>query len=301
MNKNFKYSIIICSYTNGDKLFKAIHSIEHLNFPKENLEVIIVDNGSQNQYYHNILIKKIQQNIPSLNYKFILETRQGLVFARMSGILNASNEIIVYCDEDNYLDSNYLQITSRIFENSKVDMIGGKSINSNSITNQLLAIGKQYESNKDLDFTEVLWGAGLVFKKELICKILNNQWSFANNEKRGAGEDYELNYLYKINGKKLYYCDDLVLYHDIDPIRFNEDYLRELIRMNTNIMPMIIKYTAFYKFKYSNSKVRIYSAMKILVKYLFFKEINLEDKLLFKLTFLKKTMLHKEYNKINII
>ena len=97
-------SVIICTYNPEVRLIKrAIHSVLQQNTSLE-FELIIVDNCSSNNFLNHIEIENLFNN----NVRVLKESKQGLAYARIKGIVNAKYEIIVFVDDDNELSNDYI-------------------------------------------------------------------------------------------------------------------------------------------------------------------------------------------------
>ncbi|MGB7604149.1 MAG: glycosyltransferase [Lutisporaceae bacterium] len=89
-------SIIIPSYNASERLFYNLISLCEQSCSKEQFEVVVIDNGSTdetwsmlNEFDNSFKLKKIR-----------LKNNRGRAFARNIGILEASGDIIIFCDSD---------------------------------------------------------------------------------------------------------------------------------------------------------------------------------------------------------
>jgi glycosyltransferase involved in cell wall biosynthesis len=102
-----KFSIIICAYNPKnyllDRLLNSIISFDKLS-PFH--EVIIVDNNSKPTLSENNYINKFLKC--KANSQIIVETKAGLTAARIAGIKKSKYDWIVFFDDDNVPDVNYL-------------------------------------------------------------------------------------------------------------------------------------------------------------------------------------------------
>jgi GT2 family glycosyltransferase len=86
-------------------------------------ELLLIDNASQ-----TVLASEIDLSWHS-NARHVREETLGLTAARLCGIREANNDILVFVDDDNVLDIDYLKNTLEILEkNPKLGAIGGKSL-----------------------------------------------------------------------------------------------------------------------------------------------------------------------------
>lgn len=111
-----KISIITCTYNPDEKaLSKLLDAVCKLIIPDGcELEYIIIDNNSspalsERAYVHNFL-----QVFPKS--KLHIEQNQGLTYARLRGFKESSGDIIIFFDDDNVADPDYLVGVKKLFE-----------------------------------------------------------------------------------------------------------------------------------------------------------------------------------------
>ncbi len=107
------YSIIICSY-NPDILIydKLIKSLDQLSIPRDTyVEFIIVDNNSGKPLSEMQATKTFLQS--RKNAKCVIEKKPGLTEARRRGFLEAKYNWIIFFDDDNEPECDFLEILSR--------------------------------------------------------------------------------------------------------------------------------------------------------------------------------------------
>src|SRR5688572_4707126 len=99
-------SIIICCHNSSKKLPHTLMGIATQNVSNLVCELILVDNNSTDDTA--AIASEIWRQ---LGHPFPLmianENRPGLIYARKAGINLASNEIILFCDDDNWLPQDY--------------------------------------------------------------------------------------------------------------------------------------------------------------------------------------------------
>ncbi|MFC4211321.1 glycosyltransferase [Pedobacter lithocola] len=99
-------SIIICCYNSATRLPKTIQHLAELQLNSSlSVEVIIVDNASTDDTSIKATIELVKYN---LEYKIIKEPKPGLNNARKKGAIIAKNKWLLFCDDDNWLDKNYI-------------------------------------------------------------------------------------------------------------------------------------------------------------------------------------------------
>lgn len=110
------FSIIVCTYNPEPAVFsRSLRAVISLKVPEgKNLEIIIVDNNSTPEIdglVENIL-KETRGGHPC---KIVKESMPGLLHARKKGFDSSSGEIILFFDDDNEPEINFLEETDSIF------------------------------------------------------------------------------------------------------------------------------------------------------------------------------------------
>ncbi len=107
-----KITVVMTAYNEENYLPKALTSVfSQINFPKENYEVIVVDNNSTD---------KSAQIAKNFGARVISETKQGYVFALAKGMNQAKGEIIAATDSDTVVAEDWLSQIAKSFEDKDV-------------------------------------------------------------------------------------------------------------------------------------------------------------------------------------
>lgn len=124
--KSIKISVIIPTYNNGAKIINPINCIKKQIIPasvKVEFEIIIIDDASSVEKYEQVKeVVKAEENI-----KLIRCTKNGgPSIARNIGIKEATGEFISFLDSDDLWPENKIQLLLPIFEDTKIEVAGGK-------------------------------------------------------------------------------------------------------------------------------------------------------------------------------
>lgn len=182
-------SVVIPAYNEEKFLEKTLLSIANQNY--DNFELIVVDNNSKDK------TAKISKRFGA---KVVYEPRQGVVFARQSGFLEAKGEIIATTDADTILPKDWLSVIAKDFKNNEKLVIYGGLCNlySGSITAKFSAYYLLYPY-KYLDrFLSGGWsmaGANFAVRKKAFLR------AGGFNTKIKSYEDIELSQRMKRHGE----------------------------------------------------------------------------------------------------
>jgi len=124
MNEQLDISVILCTYNRCSMLPQALESILTQNKSDIRYEVIVVDNNSQDET--RAVVESLIERGHS-NLRYLLESRQGVSYARNTGIENTRAPIIAFFDDDERVAPDWVAIIKRAFdEHPEVDFVGGK-------------------------------------------------------------------------------------------------------------------------------------------------------------------------------
>lgn len=237
-------SIIICCHNSSKLLNETLRHICSLRSSEEfKWEVIIVDNASSDNtsVVSEKLLKEYKCPVP---FRIINQPEPGLSYARKTGLDNALYEYILFCDDDNHLDENYLINGFKIMESDKlIGALGGisEAVSDTDIPEwfyehaQNYSVGRQAGKSGDITDTNiVLWGAGMYVRKEALLDLYSNGFYSFLTDRKGkeltSGGDSEKCYALRLAGWKIWYDERLKLRHFIPENRLKWDYLRKLNR-----------------------------------------------------------------------
>src|SRR5262249_1481610 len=118
-------SVIVCTRNRCHKLARALRSIDSAKIPANiAAELIVVDNNSSDRTREVVAEFSRESNIP---VRYVVETSQGLCFARNRGIQESSAEILAFTDDDCVADANWItNISNAFLEAPNLAVVGGR-------------------------------------------------------------------------------------------------------------------------------------------------------------------------------
>ncbi|WP_342647780.1 glycosyltransferase [Mucilaginibacter sp. CSA2-8R] len=114
MNKNLPLiSVIIPCFNSGEFLMSAIDSVQN-NSSAYNFEVIIINDGSTDQYTLDLL-----KELSAKSYKVINQENKGAANARNKGVKSASGKYLLMLDSDNRIYPDFIARSIKKLEASE--------------------------------------------------------------------------------------------------------------------------------------------------------------------------------------
>ena len=118
-------SLIICTYNRDKYIYDTLKYIANNEFSKEKYEIVLINNNSTDDTEQECF--RFQKDFPECNFCYFIETNQGLSHARNRGIKEAKGEVLVFLDDDSFVDNNYLKnLEDNLKKNPDSAAFGGK-------------------------------------------------------------------------------------------------------------------------------------------------------------------------------
>src|SRR5580704_15379815 len=202
------FSVVICTYNGAARIERVLTALAELNGDAGH-EIIVVDNCSTDGVAAAAAALWDRVGPLAVDLRVIFEPTQGLSAARRAGVRAATREVVVFCDDDNLLDPDYLEVAAAILADETVGA-------------QALASGDN----------DQLWGAGLVVRRKLLVKLYDTPEFPLLIGRQGtaltSGEDLEICLGVGLLGFRLWYDDRLTLRHIVPRERLSATYIRGL-------------------------------------------------------------------------
>ncbi|HMS65779.1 MAG TPA: glycosyltransferase, partial [Ignavibacteria bacterium] len=237
-------SIVICCYNSAKVLPLTLeYLIKQKNTENIPWEIIVVNNASTDGTA--LIAEKLWLRSNSLTpLRIVKENQPGLSAARQLGINTAEYEYVVFCDDDNRLEENFVRNAFEIMNSDEsIGVLGGFGDSEYETLPKpwfkdwmdSFAIGKQSENAGDITWSRgFVWGAAMVIRKEAWNKLKAGGFRSILTDRVGntlsAGGDTEICYALRNNGWKIWYDPSLKFTHYITEERLNWNYLRNLFR-----------------------------------------------------------------------
>ena len=122
---NPQVSIIICSRNRATQLGRCLDSIREDEMLAAGAELVLIDNGSTDDTRQIMSAHADRARYPVL---VRLEPAAGLSRARNAGLDAAAGDLLLFTDDDCYMDPGYIPLAVEIFESEEFDFGGGQAV-----------------------------------------------------------------------------------------------------------------------------------------------------------------------------
>ncbi len=242
-NPDTSFSLVVCCYNSDWVIESTLEHILRLKLPQSLvLDIVVVDNNSTDRTVE-ITERMVQKTGLRKNLRVVGESKQGLSFARIRGMNEARGRWVVFCDDDNYLDPDYIEKAYEILTSRPdIGLLGGYGkprfdTPPEPPVEQYLpqyALGPQGEKAFE-DITKskgYVYGAGMIVRKDAWNYIFSKGFQFYNLGRAGGvltgGEDVELGNAIRLAGFRICYAANLTFVHHLPSRRLTWEYLKRM-------------------------------------------------------------------------
>ena len=253
-------SVVICSYNRGKYLPMVLDSLKVQDFPIQSHEIILINNNSTDNT--NEIIQTYQQTNPEIPLVYVIEYNQGISYARNRGVEAAKGDIIVFIDDDETVEPNFLTSVDDFFTQYQDAGISSGPVIPVYETEKprwlshftMRLITGAYDKGRSIKVlgNKDYPGTGhACFRKSLFIKYgaFDVTLGRKGNSLMGA-EDKDFFLRLMNGGEKCYYLPAAKIYHHIPDSKLTDEFFRKLtysIGKSERIRTKNLGENAFYK------------------------------------------------------
>jgi glycosyltransferase involved in cell wall biosynthesis len=230
-------SVIVPTYNRCEILRVALDSLMNQERAGLNYEVIVVDNNSKDETRNTI--GEVIRSFNCDNLVYCFEAKQGVSYARNTGIATARAPILAFADDDIRPASDWVASIHEAFKSfPEVDCIGGKVLPDPGTEFPAWLTTHHWTPLALLDFgdkpikLDVQNGPGLISANLAVrASVFEEVGSFQPQLQRvkdgiGSMEDYEFEMRLATAKKQIMYLPQLVVYAHVFEERLTKAYHR---------------------------------------------------------------------------
>lgn len=277
-----KVTLVIATINRYEEVDNLLKSIESLDYPKNNIEIIIVDQNLKKD------LTEIIKKYFSLDIKHIKSREKGLSKNRNLGIEKSTGEIICFPDDDcKFLKNTLKNVVEKFKKNPNIYAFLGKIIDEKGedcirkwpVKSETINLKNFYLKNTSIT----------LFKRNDIKNYFDE--NFGVGSKYGACEDADFLYRILKRGLLVQYNPNIILFHPNFKNRIskeksynygigfgafckkNKDLNIIILFFKSTIWFLIRSIIYFIKIDFSSAKVMIYGLKGRIYGYIFYKNL----------------------------
>ena len=232
-------SILICTHNGSQRIHETLsHLLQQKVRQEISWEIVLVDNASSDGTAETA--KSLWKS--EIPLRIIFEPKLGVAYARITGMNACRYSYIGFIDDDNWVMDNWVETAyDSINSHPDAGAVGGSSIAIFESSapkwfakySKNYAVGEQYDKAGRIEGQyNLLWGAGLVIRKEIWNYLYDNGFKPLHESRKGkkllSGEESEILLLFKLMGTTFYYEPQLKIKHYMTTNRLHWRYYLRL-------------------------------------------------------------------------
>jgi glycosyltransferase involved in cell wall biosynthesis len=237
-------SVLICTHNGSRNLPETIrHLAGQQVAPDFSWEIILVNNASTDDT-REVAGQLLAALMPHIPCRIVDEPRPGKDRAVDTGLALAHYQYVLICDDDNWLDPQYVQRAFEVMHSGEgIGMLGGRGIPVFESTpapwfqrfEHYYAVGAQNPVSGEVSTSKgFLWGAGAVLNKCAYQRLLRAGFkrfiTYDHCPDIARGEDVELCLAIRMAGYKIWYDEQLIFRHYINAQKITWEYVTKLAK-----------------------------------------------------------------------
>ncbi len=231
-------SVIVPTYNRAASLRDTFEALEGQQLPSALAwEVVVVDNNSRDETASVVREFAARGSIPM---KYVFEPRQGVSWARNTGIASASGDIIAFTDDDILPGADWVASFAPLLREHSADILGGRVLprwsrpapdwisGSRSLLNTLALMDHgAVERITAATRHPRVWTCNLAMKRDVIARIGPFDTGLGpKGENLYRGEDSDLLSRALAHSLVVLYDPRLVVWHKVPEERMRLSYFR---------------------------------------------------------------------------
>jgi GT2 family glycosyltransferase len=243
-------SVVICTRDRPEQIKKCLDRLARQDYPR--YEVVVVDNAPTSDALRRVVESQAGGGAP---FRYCVEPRPGLSWARNAGIAAAKSDIIAFLDDDDEPDEDWLTwIAGGFARSGRVGGVSGIVLPArldNAIENLFEQIGGHSKGRGFAaeTFTKSgpqspLWplppfgvGANMAFRREALDRVGGFDVALGAGTPTGGGEDTLAITMIMLAGYEMVYEPVALMWHH---------HRQDLASLNKQLHGYSIGLTAFY-------------------------------------------------------
>lgn len=236
MTSTLAYTVVLCTHNHADRLARTLEDLRTLVTPKAAWELLIIDNGCRDETPQ--LLSSYQWPV-NWSVRIVREDKLGLSNARNRGIQEAHGEYLIFIDDDETPDPDWLCAYERLIEAKSPDAFGSRirvlfeDDRPAWLQDELLGfLGELNRFDHTTKLTEPgtsFHGGNFGFRRAVIERAGNFDAMLGRKGTDNTGGE-EVDFYRRLlsAGLNVWWAPDAVIYHRIQATKLSRQYFLDL-------------------------------------------------------------------------
>jgi glycosyltransferase involved in cell wall biosynthesis len=227
-------SVIVPTYNRKELLKECLNSLLNQTYPKDNYEIIVVDDGSTDDTEK--IVKELSDKA-QCGFRYFKQENKGPAAARNLGIKKAREEVIAFTDDDCIANKGWLDNIMECFTNN-VAGVEGRIITTEDKTPFTHHVENLHGGS--------YLTANIAYRKQILLEVglFDETFPFP------SAEDFELAFKILQRNYNVVFCEDATVIHP--PIRESLKKYFKTRKYFLSTIKLYKKYPEFMKKRYSS-------------------------------------------------
>lgn len=231
------YSVALCTHNHADRLQRTLADLPQIRLPRAAWEFLVIDNGSRDATPELLARHRWP---PGWEVRVVREDKLGLSNARNRAIAEARGEYLIFMDDDETADPDWLCAFERLIEAEHPDAFGGRirvlfeeDIRPPWLSDELLGfLGELNRFDHIAALTEAhtsFYGGNFGFRRA-VCDTVGGFDAMLGRKgtDNTGGEEVDF-YRRLLKARfKVWWTPEAVIHHRIQAVKLNRRYFRDL-------------------------------------------------------------------------
>ena len=230
------YTVALCTHNNVDRLARTLADLRALKVPRESWELLVVDNGCQDGTSELLAGHAWPAG---WQVRVVREDKLGLSNARNRAIAEAWGEYIIFMDDDETPDPDWLCAYERLIDAHRPDAFGGRQVvlfegtRPRWLSDELLGfLGELNRADEIVPLTDPytpFFGGNFGFHRRVVHRA--GAFDAMLGRKGGdntGGEEVDFYRRLLEAGFKIWWTPHAVIHHRIQAVKLDRRYFHDL-------------------------------------------------------------------------
>jgi glycosyltransferase involved in cell wall biosynthesis len=230
------YTVALCTHNHADRLIRTLADLDQLKLPQAPWEFLVIDNGCRDGTAELLANHAWPAG---WQIRVVHEAKLGLSNARNRSIAEARGEYVIFMDDDETADPDWLCAFERLIKEKNPDAFGGRirvlfeDMRPTWLRDELLGfLGELNRSDEIVPLTDPhtsFYGGNFGFRKTVCDRIGNfNAMLGRKGSDNTGGEEVDFYRRLLDAGFSVWWTPEAVIHHRIQAAKLARGYFLDL-------------------------------------------------------------------------